>query len=475
MKDVVSLLALEIVVCIVLLQLNTVQSFQAPVLTTFRRSASAARTSLSGLDAASANGFASASGNSPASTKTKEGFRGGGGGMGMGGGSSSTKKNKKSAKNKKTSSSSGAIKNPDPKSFQKQLQQKYGGTTPQDIARGTQALIDEQIATLPPPLQQALHYHRQLLDWDRRLASMDLLAQAQLSPSQVDQMKRMRDELAFILANNASQGINITTRNDLQVLMQQITWNASADAKAIKSVTGNMPKEIQHRVERACQYAAEAIVSVSTNSVNSGDGDDDSSFLPSPRVLDVGCGYGVLVPYLQKAGISKSQIHGVDLSADMIRNAQRLYPSQGNNDVQFDVANFMDLQVDRDGGPPYACVIFCASLHDLPDMKQALIKARDLLVASTTTETDKGSCSARLIVVHPHGASHVAQQHKANPVLVPRTLPTSEELKEWLCCTKDQDNAPATIMELVVAPAGFKSQQEIREGYLAVLELSNHQ
>jgi 2-polyprenyl-3-methyl-5-hydroxy-6-metoxy-1,4-benzoquinol methylase len=33
----------------------------------------------------------------------------------------------------------------------------------------------------------------------------------------------------------------------------------------------------------------------------------------SGKVLDVGCGFGVLVPYLKKVGVSKPQIAGIDL------------------------------------------------------------------------------------------------------------------------------------------------------------------
>jgi hypothetical protein len=47
-------------------------------------------------------------------------------------------------------------------------------------------------------------------------------------------------------------------------------------------------------------------------------------------------------------------------------------------------------------------------------------------------------------------------------------LPTAEELQEWLCSSDDRDDSNFR-MELNVAPAEEKSQQEIMEGYLAVL------
>jgi trans-aconitate methyltransferase len=46
----------------------------------------------------------------------------------------------------------------------------------------------------------------------------------------------------------------------------------------------------------------------------------------SGKVLDVGCGFGILVPYLKKAGVSEPQIVG-NLLPEMIRNAQSFRPA----------------------------------------------------------------------------------------------------------------------------------------------------
>ncbi|KAL3908239.1 MAG: hypothetical protein SGILL_008557 [Bacillariaceae sp.] len=240
----------------------------------------------------------------------------------------------------------------------------------------------------------------------------------------VAQADRAQEALNAILSDHS------LTQQDLQKTMQEITWDASADAKAVKSLTGKMPRDVQNRVQRACDYAAEAITA-NSNSDNA-----------SGCVLDVGCGYGVLIPFLKKAGVAPSQICGMDLSSEMIKNAQSFYPN-----IRFEVNNFLELS---DEGC-YDAVVFCSSLHDLPNMQQALDKASSLLTRG----------GGRLVIVHPQGASHVAQQHKSNPVLVPRGLPTAAELQDWLC----SDNQ----MELSVAPAAAKTQQEIKEGYLAVL------
>lgn len=342
----------------------------------------------------------------------------GGDGGGFASASSSSSSNKKNAKKKMASANK-----PTKQALMKQVERRYGGSTPQEIARGTQVMIDEAIQELPQHLQVALQLFRQSVDWNRHTAGMDILAQSQLPPQAVDQAQRVQNALHSLLQEHS------LTIDDLQTTMQQITWNASADAKAAKSLTGTMPREVQNRVQRACDYAAEAC------------GD-------SGMVLDVGCGYGVLVPYLKQSGLRASLIHGMDLSSEMIKHAQAFYPDVAS----LEVANFLTL--DKDQTKKYRAVLFCSSLHDLPDMQAALYKARDLL------EPNGGT----LIIVHPQGASHVAQQHKSNPVLVPRGLPTSAELQEWL-----GDDTGDGTMELTVAPAEAKTEQEIREGYLAVL------
>jgi 2-polyprenyl-3-methyl-5-hydroxy-6-metoxy-1,4-benzoquinol methylase len=350
----------------------------------------------------------------------------GSGGRGGGFASKSTSKRKTTKKQAEKKFSKEAL--------LKQVERKYGGSTPQDIARGTQVMIDQAIQELPPHLQLALKLYQRDIDWQRRISGMDVFTQSKLPPQLIEQAQHVQKEFQALLQEHA------LTKQDLQSTVQQITWNASADAKAVKSLTGTMPRDIQHRVQRACEYAAQ------TTTVGGGRGDNEKG-----NVLDVGCGYGVLVPYLKQAGLAASQIHGMDLSPEMIRNARSFFP-----DVTLQVTNFLTIS---DTNTTYQAVLFCSSLHDLPDIPQALNKAYDLL------ETN-----GRLIIVHPQGASHVAQQHKANPVLVPRGLPTTSELNEWFCGgDSDDDNNDEKRMELTVAPADPKSEQEIREGYLAVL------
>ena len=59
--------------------------------------------------------------------------------------------------------------------------------------------------------------------------------------------------------------------------------------------------------------------------------------------------------YLTKAGLSTKQIMGVDLSSEMIRNAQEQHPG-----ISFEAADFIKYK-DEDG---FEVIIFCSALHD---------------------------------------------------------------------------------------------------------------
>ena len=126
----------------------------------------------------------------------------------------------------------------------------------------------------------------------------------------------------------------------------------------------------------------------------------------------------------------------------MIRNAQKLH----GNEVTFVSGDFFQYQLpfDEDG---FASVLFCSSLHDMPDVMGAIEKSISLL--------RKGG---KLVLLHAQGASHVNQQVKSNHVMVPRGLPTVEELQA------------IEGVKLIMEPADAKSKEESRDGYLAVLE-----
>jgi len=316
------------------------------------------------------------------------------------------------------------------------MKKVYGGISTEAIATGTEKRIAYLMEnTLDEPLRKALELREIVQAFERRISGM--------GPEEIRE-RYSQEELEKAIQNRRSFEEHMETNDladgDLQVAMQKLTWDASADAKACRSVTGTMPATFKNRVTKASDMAYEA--------------SSDKESL----VLDVGCGYGVMVPFLKKAGFKANQIHGVDLSSEMIGHARSFYPDVASKG-SFEAADFF-ASTDDDQKNKYRSVIFCSALHDLPDPKRALLKARDDLL-----DSKQGS---RLVIVHAQGAAHVLNQNKKNPLLVPYGLPTSTELKEWLC--EDGESAERPRMKLVHEPAEPKSQGEVREGYIAVLE-----
>jgi len=315
----------------------------------------------------------------------------------------------------------------------KRLEKKYGGTSAQQIGAGTQKIIEKAMSGLPPHLQMATKLYQQLRQWNARLEQMSILDQANIPVPDMEGAKRAQDELQRICAEH---GIS---DNELHNVFQQITWDASADAKAARSIAGTMPADIAARIDRACSIVVDAVERAGTQG----------------RCLDVGCGFGTLVPNLLGSNkLQPSQIYGVDLSPEMIRNANEFYP-----DCNFEACDFLQYKGPDGGGDAAAAgaggfdgILFCSALHDMPDPVLALRKAALLLRPG-----------GKLVVVHAQGALHVNKQVAANPVLVKRGLPDAEELQAIVQDIQGD-------LRLETEPAKAHTARDMEEGYLAVIE-----
>jgi ubiquinone/menaquinone biosynthesis C-methylase UbiE len=286
--------------------------------------------------------------------------------------------------------------------------------------------MDAMRMELPEHMHRAASLYQRLCVWNATLSRMSLYQQMQLPMQEMEQKKEMQDELNLIYYHHH------ISNTDLHNLFQKMTWDASADAKATRAVlSGTMSLHILQRIDRACAIIAEAVQRSGSNG----------------RCFDVGCGHGTLVPTFRKQ-LQDSQIYGLDLSTEMIRNARELYPL-----CHWEAGDFLQYP-----GPPvlpheapgFDGILFCSSLHDMPDCHAALAKAASLL---------RGPGSP-LVLVHASGAGHVLQQVQANPVLVPRGLPTADELRAW---------ADHWQMQLTMEPAAPNTPRDVTEGYLAVL------
>jgi Methylase involved in ubiquinone/menaquinone biosynthesis len=293
--------------------------------------------------------------------------------------------------------------------------EEYGG----DIAKGTEQRVQTFMSALPPEVQEVANLYKKVRLWDASMSSLSVMQQANVPQRDIEGAKRARAQLE---ASLLELGL---TENDIHNIFQKITWDASADAKAMNAKIGKMPEVIEERVNRACRIVAESVRKKSWK---------DGS------CLDVGCGHGTLVPNLTRAGIYPNQITGVDLSPEMIRNAKSMH--RGVNFIDTDFLRF-------DPAKKFDAIIFCSALHDLPDMEQSLVKAASLLQPG-----------GKLVLLHAQGAQNVVSQHRANPVLVKRLLPDRDELAVLA-------NKMNLVLELQPWEPG--SDMDEKEGYLAVL------
>jgi hypothetical protein len=178
----------------------------------------------------------------------------------------------------------------------------------------------------------------------------------------------------------------------------------------------------------------------------------------------------------------------------MIKCGQELYP-----DCQFIAGDFLQYHPtnnEKNSDDEYFDgIIFCSSLHDMPNMYLVLEKAISLL---------RNTPGSTLVIVHAQGAGHVQMQHVKNPILVPQLLPTASELQSFIDSYNDKNTQPKNLMmkkkttnddddvnddtsasstspslyellplQLTVAPADANTPNDQDNGYLAVISKKN--
>jgi len=183
------------------------------------------------------------------------------------------------------------------------------------------------------------------------------------------------------------------SRPDAHAALVEITWDAIA---AFMPVT-HSSKPTQEGGKR---LAAIARVSLPD--------DGDASF------LDVGCGNGVLLPFLTAVGMPAASYRGIDLSSRMIDLAQRAHGSSG---AAFVEASFDD-QVKS--GAKFDSIVFNGALQFFEDQPATLAAAAAML-----SEAE----DARIVVSHLSGARFVRQELADNPQTVSNTMPFLSEMQ----------------------------------------------
>ena len=137
------------------------------------------------------------------------------------------------------------------------------------------------------------------------------------------------------------------------------------------------------------------------------------------RVMDVGSGTGVLLPYLHEAVGEAGEVMAVDFSSGMLAKARVKFAGLGN--IRFKVQDIMQL-TDMNAGPGYDAVV---SLNFFPHMgkrKQAYIAKMHRFLRR----------QGALIIMHDISRARVNAIHGACAHVREDRLPPAATVAAWL-------------------------------------------
>lgn len=132
---------------------------------------------------------------------------------------------------------------------------------------------------------------------------------------------------------------------------------------------------------------------------------------PGSRVLDVGCGTGILEKFL--LDYHPRQIVGVDLSEEMIKEAKKKYTQDTVTFIATDVLN-----LDHE---PYDTIIIYSAFPHFPDPKALIEKMTQLL-----------KTSGKLAICHSQSRAKINGHHHEKASQVSWGLPEATKVATYL-------------------------------------------
>lgn len=131
-----------------------------------------------------------------------------------------------------------------PKDIQKNLKKRYGGSTPDAIAKGTAINMEAARSQWPPHIQTAANLYEEICKWEKYYQRLTIVQHNALDPAQVRRMEQIRASY-----NDICRTYDLSDAA-MHNLFQTLTWDASADAKAARVLLGGtMPSHIRERIQ----------------------------------------------------------------------------------------------------------------------------------------------------------------------------------------------------------------------------------
>ena len=133
------------------------------------------------------------------------------------------------------------------------------------------------------------------------------------------------------------------------------------------------------------------------------------------RVLDVGCGAGVLVPYILEGLSRKGQLVEMDYAQKMIQTNRELHQ---DSRISFECAHVMEMPFESES---FDRVICFACFPHFQDQVGAVKEIARVLKSG-----------GKLVIAHLMSSDEIASHHKGHTPVSSDQLPSFDHLSAWL-------------------------------------------
>ena len=138
---------------------------------------------------------------------------------------------------------------------------------------------------------------------------------------------------------------------------------------------------------------------------------------PGQRVLDLGAGTGILIPFLLKAVGASGHVTAVDFADKMVEICESKYAGFPN--VSFECQEIEELNLSSES---FDAVVCFGVFPHIEDKEQALLQINRVL-----------KTGGKLIIAHALSSQEIQEHHhKTSSVVADDQLPTKEEMEKLL-------------------------------------------